>query len=96
MYRFLFYGPVLAILGIGIWFYSRGEPMPDTLLPVVVFLFAMASFGYGIKARMEGDFGAGGHKVYRSRSPRLFRFLTYLNHAITVVFVGWGLYLLST
>lgn len=93
MYRFLFYGPVLAILGIGIWFYSRGEPMPDTLLPAIVLLFAAASFGYGIKAGKEGDIGTGGHKIYRSRSPRMFRALLYLNYMITLAFAGWAVFL---
>jgi len=94
MGRILFYGSFTIILAIGSLYYLQGEKAPDTLLPIIVFLFAVMIFGYGEKAKEDGDIGAGNSKIYMHKNPKIFQSALYFNYLIAVGLLIWSIYLL--
>lgn len=94
MGRILFYGSGAVILAIALWFYSQGEKAPDAFIPGIVFLFALMSFGYGEKAKEDGDFGAGSGRIHRDKNPQGFQYALYINYLITGGLIVLGVYLL--
>lgn len=93
MGRILFYGSFVIIIAIGSWYYYQGEKAPDALLPIVVLLFGVMSLGYGLKAKEDGDFGAGNRKIRRDKNPRLFQTAIYLNYCVTAALIVWSIYM---
>ena len=92
MGRILLYGSATVILAIASWYYYQGEKAPDALIPIVVLLLAVTSFGYGIKAEEDGDYG----KIERDKTPRVFKAALYFNHFVTGALVILGIYLFAT
>ena len=89
MSRILLYGPLVIILTIGGWYYYQGENAPEVLLPIIVMLLGVMSYGYGEKAKKDGDIGRGG-KIKRDKNPKAFKTALYINHGFTA-----GLIILS-
>ena len=94
MSRILLYGSFVALLAIGSFYYIQGAKVQDALLPLIAMLLAVMSYGYGEKAKEDGDFGTGNNKIRRDRSPKIFQIAIYINYLITAGFLGWAVYLL--
>ncbi len=94
MGKILFYGPAAIILVIASWYYSQGESAPDTIMPLNVLLFGIMSLGYGLKAKEDGEIGAGSGKIKRDKNPRLFQIGLYINYVITIGFFVGVIYLI--
>lgn len=93
MGRILLYGSLAILLAIGSFYYFQGEKAPDTILPLIVILLAVMSFGYGAKAKVDGDFSAGNSKIRSDKNPKIFQIAIYINYLITAGLLGWALYL---
>lgn len=96
MSRILLYGSFTIIIAIGYWYYFQGENVPDSLLPIIAFLLAVMSFGYGEKAKEDGDFGAVNSKVRKDKNPKIFQIALYFNYIMTAGFLILAIYLFSS
>lgn len=94
MNKLILYGPLVIILGIGFWYSYQGEKIPDDLQPLLAFLLALMSVGYGNKAKKDGDIGAGNARVRRDKNPRIFQIALFLIYLVAGIFAIWSVYLL--